>query len=186
MVKRKTEEKLSEKSAAVEAPIFLLDTKTRPLLEPLMEELNSIGATLSVSDIVLYEVLKAIVFDPEKVQPVAEFIDNYLTRYLVDDTVLIGAARVHEMYGNEKSTKQYRDKFSTEDIVIATTSMLTGSYIITSDCNDYPAPFFIEVNRQTFYYEEGNRRKHLIIHILQPDQEVINDTFNQLQRMSNR
>ncbi len=172
-----------------DSPIFLLDNNavqailskaTAPLMEPLIQEISEIGGVLAVSDIVLYEALKAIVFKQDKVQPVAEFIDNFLTRYPVDDNVLIAAARVHEMYGNEQATKKFRDKYSTEDIIIGTTAMLSGAYVITSDCNDFPMPFFKEINRQTFYYDEGDRRRHLIVHLLQPDQEVITNAINKL------
>lgn len=174
---------------AQEAPIFLLDTnaiqsflgkQTRPLLEPLLQEVSETGGILAVSDIVLYEVLKAIVFNPDKVRPVAHFIDNSLTRYPVDDTVLVAAARVHEIYGSEQATKKHRSTFSTEDIIIGTTAMLVGGYIMTSDCNDYPAPFFKEVNRQVLFYDDGDRRRHLIMHLLQPDQEVVNSAIAQL------
>lgn len=178
-----------QEEIAPEAPVFLLDNnavqsilgkETAPLLEPLLKEIGDIGGVLAVSDIVLYEALKAIVFDEQKVRPVAEFIDTYLTRYLVDDNVLIAAARVHEIYGSEPATKKFRDKYSTEDIIIATTAMIIGAYIITSDCNDFPMPFFKEINRQTLYYEEGDRRRHIIIHVLQPDQEVITNAINKL------
>ena len=185
------ESETQQDSVAQDAPIFLLDTNaiqsflgkdTRPLLESMLQEINDVGGILAVSDIVLYESLKAIVFNPTKVQPIADFIDTYLTRYAIDENVLIAAARVHEMYGNEPATKPYREKYSTEDIIIGTTAMLVGGYVLTSDCNDYPAPFFKEISRQTMYYIAGNRRRHLRMHLLQPDQEVISSAQVQLQK----
>lgn len=56
------------------APIFLLDTNavqsflgdvTAPLLRPTTEEIKEVGGILAVSDIVLYEALKSIVFKPK-------------------------------------------------------------------------------------------------------------------------
>ncbi|MCA9326204.1 type II toxin-antitoxin system VapC family toxin [Candidatus Saccharibacteria bacterium] len=171
------------------APIFLLDTNavqsflgdaTAPLLRPTIEEIKEVGGILAVSDIVLYEALKSIVFKPKKLRSITAFIDEYLTRFTIDEDVLISAAQLYEIYGDEPACRPYRDKFSTEDIIIATTSVLTGAYILTSDCNDFPAPFFLEVNRQTFYYYKGHRRKHLILHLLQPDNGVINDALEKL------
>ena len=185
----------NQQEASAEAPIFLLDNNTvqailgkstAPLMESLLQDISDIGGVLGVSDIVLYEALKAIVFKEDRVRPVAKFIDDYLTRYAVDDNVLIAAARVHEMYGSEQATKKFRDKYSTEDIIIATTAMLIGAYVITSDCNDFPMPFFKEINRQTFYYEEGDRRRHLIVHLMQPDQEVIVNAINKLTSSSTK
>ena len=93
--------------------------------------------------------------------------------------VLISAAQLYEIYGDEPACRPYRDKFSTEDIIIATTSVPTGAYILTSIAM-ISGTIFLEVNRQTFYYYKGHRRKHLILHLLQPDNGVINDALEKL------
>jgi predicted nucleic acid-binding protein len=138
------------------------------------------GAELAVSDVILYESQKAIAFDPKKSGEVSDFISQYLTRYLVDDNVLIQAARVHEIYGSHETTKNYRSGFSTEDIIIGTTAMLLGAYVLTTDCNDFPAPFFKEVSRNVIYYEVKNRRRYKVIYVLEPDQQVIGEAVDNL------
>ncbi|MEK7594881.1 MAG: PIN domain-containing protein [Patescibacteria group bacterium] len=157
-----------------------LGKDTAPELAEFLKEVDEVGATLAVSDIVLYEALKAVIFDEQKTAEVANFFDNYLTRYNVDEDVLISAARVHEMYGSDKATKGSRHACSTEDIIIATTSMILGAYVLTSDGNDYPMPFFKESNRIAIYYQVKNRRRHKIFYLLQPDQEAISNALAQL------
>lgn len=182
-------ENKEQESTAPPAPIFLLDNNviqaflskdTAPKLQELLEQVDEIGAVLAVSDIVLYESQKSIVFDPVKSGEIFSFIDQYITRYLVDDNVLIQAARVHEIYGSHENTKNYRAGISTEDIIIATTSMLLGAYVLTTDCNDFPAPFFKEVSRDVIYYEVKDRRKYKVIYVLQPDQQVIGEAVDNL------
>jgi predicted nucleic acid-binding protein len=170
-------------------PIVLIDNnmiqhflgkETGKHLEPILKELVDVGATLAASQIVVYEALKAIVFNETKLKGVVNFFENYLVRYPVNEDVLIESARVHEIYGSDKDTKGHRDKFSTEDIIIATTAMMLGAYILTCDANDFPIPFFKEANRQYIYYEEKNRRKHLIVYLLHPDPEAIGAALEKL------
>ncbi len=135
--------------------------------------MEATGLELAVSDIILYESLKAIAFNGKKSTSVIDFINKYLTRYNVDSNVLTQAARVHEIYGHDPDTRQRRSGISTEDIIIGTTSMILGAYILTCDCNDFPMPFFKENNRQIVYYTLGGKRKHIIMYLLEPDNEVI-------------
>lgn len=167
---------------AVAPPVILLDNNilqhflnkdTAPHLKELLDDVERVGAVLAVSDIILYESLKAIAFNDEKSGAVIEFIEKYLTRYQVDANVLTEAARVHEIYGSDSDTKQRRSGISTEDIIIGTTAMILGAFVLTSDCNDFPIPFFKENNRQIVFYEVNKKRKHIVIHLLQPDNDVI-------------
>jgi predicted nucleic acid-binding protein len=158
-----------------------LNKDLAPELASFLEEVEQIGATMAVSDITLYEALKAIIFDQQKSMEVANFIDAYLVRYLVDDNVMINAARVHELYGSDTATKGSRHSYSTEDIINATTAMLLGCYLMTCDGNDYPMPFFKEVNRIPVYYQTGNRRHHRVFYLLQPVEAAITDALNKIQ-----
>ncbi len=153
------------------SPIILLDTNTiqhalskasAPQITAFLSELASDGnATLSISDIVIYESLKSIAFTPKKSNPVANFIDNSLTRYPISHDVLVGAAQLHEMYGKNDAVRAHLNAISTEDLIIAVTSILTGGFVLTSDCNDFPGPFFDVVHKQVFYFQDGSKRKHI-------------------------
>jgi predicted nucleic acid-binding protein len=150
-----------------------LNKDTGAQLQDILQEVEKIGAVLAVSDIVLYESLKAIAFNDAKSAAVTGFINKYLTRYQVDDNILTQAARVHEIYGSDSDTRQRRSGISTEDIIIGTTAMILGAYVMTCDCNDFPAPFFKENNRQIIYYDAGNKRKYFVMYLLEPDNAVI-------------
>lgn len=179
----------SEPPAQASSPIILIDNNMiqhflskeyGKQLEPILKEVEEMGATLAVSQIVVYEALKAIVFNKDKFNEVSNFFEQYILRFPVDERVLVEAARVHEIYGIDKNTKSHRDSFSTEDIIIATTSMMQGAYVMTCDANDFPMPFFKETNRQYVYYEQKGRRKHLIVYLLEPDSEAISAALSTL------
>lgn len=99
----------------------------------LLQEIQQVGAVLAVSQIVVYEALKAIIFNDAKYREVSAFFEEYLVRYPVSEEVLVECARVHEIYGSNEHTKAHRGSFSTEDIIIATTAMMLGAYVMTCD-----------------------------------------------------
>ncbi|OGL29980.1 hypothetical protein A3D14_02665 [Candidatus Saccharibacteria bacterium RIFCSPHIGHO2_02_FULL_47_12] len=176
-------------NGGAQAPIILIDNNmiqhflSKHLgkeLEPILKEVEDIGAVLSVSQIVVYEALKAIVFKPTRFAEVSGFFEKYIVRYPVNEEVLIEAARVHEVYGSDKHTKAHRDSFSSEDVIIGTTAMMLGAFVMTCDANDFPIPFFKEVNRQHIYYQEKGRRRHIVMYLLQPDGEAIGAALEQL------
>lgn len=152
---------------------FTLNKDVSPFVQKIYRELEKIGARLGISQIVVYESLKAIIFNEKKFNEVKNFLENSLTRYPIDEEVLVQAARVHELYGCDDSSKSIRSGISTEDIIIATTSMLLGAYVMTCDANDFPAPYFKEVYREFVYFKSGGRRKHLVVYIFQPDSEAV-------------
>lgn len=184
--------KQTEKKEAA-APVILLDNnilqkflkkETSVHFQGLLQDIEKIGATLAISEIVLYESLKAIAFDDRKSGAVFEFINKYLTRYLVDDHLLMQAAKIHEIYGSDRDTKQRRDGISSEDIIIGTTAMMLGAYVLTCDSNDFPIPFFKESDRQVIYYQEGNKRKYVVMYLLEPDDIVISAALADLAHRS--
>lgn len=171
-------------------PIVLLDTNTiqhalgkatGPQLSPLLQELtNDFNATLAISDIVIYESLKSKAFKQKHVEEVTSFMDDKLTRYLVDHEVLISAAQLYDLYAANKEVKMSRDSFSIEDIIIAATAYKLNAYILTSDCNDFPRPYFTEVYKNVFYYEESGRSGHFIKYLFQPDFDVLQAALAQM------
>lgn len=147
-------------------------------LQPLLQELAvTHDAIFAISDVIIYESLKAIVNDEAKFKIVADFIDEQMTRYPLDENILVAAARLHELYGYHSETKGH--KMSSEDIIIGATAILTGAYVFTSDCNDFPRPFFTEFYRGVFFYEEKGRRRHVVKYLLEPDTDTINSVLEE-------
>jgi len=172
------------------APIVLIDNNmiqhflskdVGEKLEPLLSEFQKAGAVLAVSQIVVYEALKAIIFNPGKFSEVNAFFEKYLMRFPVDEAILMEAARVHEIYGSDDCVKGFRNTISTEDIIIATTAMLRGAYVVTCDASDFPVPFFKEINREYVDYVFKGRRKHIVVYLLQPDNIAVGKALEQLQ-----
>jgi len=177
------------KEQAAKPAVFLLDNHMvqyflskdiSPHIQFILDEIEKTGSELAISQVVVYESLKAIIFNEDKFNDVKDFLENSIIRYPVSEEVLLESARVHELYGSDNDAKNRRNGISTEDIIIATTSMLLGSYVITCDANDFPMPFFKEVHREFVYYERKSQRKHLVIYILQPDTEAVEAGLNKL------
>lgn len=158
-----------------------LDKEKSPHLTNILGTITGDEVELAVSLIVVYESLKAIVFKPEKFNQVNNFFRDYIIRYPIDERLLLEAARVHEMYGSIAAIKTHLDAISTEDIIIATTAMLYGAYVLTCDVNDYPAPFFKEANRIIVDYKKGRVQKHIVVYVLGPDDKIITRHLSQLE-----
>lgn len=151
-----------------------LGKSTAPEITLLLEELtNGFNAVLAISDIVIYEALKAKAFKQKHVDEVTTFMDEKLTRYLVDHGVLISAAQLYDLYAADKEVKMNRDSFSSEDIIIAATAYKLNAYVLTSDCNDFPRPYFTEIYKRVFYYQDNNRSRHFVKYLFQPDFDVL-------------
>lgn len=150
-----------------------------PFLEATATQNN---ATLSISDIVIFEALKSIIFKTDKRQAVADFIDNNLVRYPVSHEVLIGAAQLHDMYGSDEYIRSYMNSISSEDLIIGVTAITTNGYIVTTNCKDFPEPFFDVADKRTFHFKDVKQKpKHIVTYIIKPDLMAINEIYNSLE-----
>jgi Predicted nucleic acid-binding protein, contains PIN domain len=107
-------------------------------------------------------------------------IDNYIA----NDMILISlsqplmdfAARVCFLYGHHKSTKGH--KIGMGDIVNASLAIIKKCPILTMDNNDYPTPFFQEIDRRRVTYDTGkNKEMTDTVYILKPDLENLRTCF---------
>lgn len=127
---------------------------------------------LAISNITTFELLKGC--DLAKETECIEFIKNFI-RYDLDDSVLLSAARLDNVYKEEKINV---DGIEQPDKIIAATAIITGSVILTGDRNGFPFPFFIESEYRNITYEikKGHSRSiHLCL--LTPNTKLINEIF---------
>ena len=93
-----------------------------------------------------------------------------IQKYLVDDNVLIGAARLQNLYREENIPE---GQINLADRVIAATSIITGSLVLTGDVNDYPRPFFKEMHEEKIFYKKKDTSCMQIVQLLAPNIDVI-------------
>jgi len=165
-------------------PIVILDTNTiqhalNPETGPEIQQLisgllNDDNALLGFSNITILEAFKNIVFNPAKYNPVVDYLNKYLVRYEVTQDILASAATLHDLYCNDDTIKGLVRSVSNEDMIIGVTAIHADAYLLTSDVNGYPAPFFTEVYKQIFFYRKGGQQKYIVKYLLKPDQEMIN------------
>lgn len=104
-------------------------------------------------------------------------LENMLSifvRYLVDLNALVAASRLGTLYKNLKIPD---DQVSVGDKIIGATSILTGSLILTGNPNDFPRPFFLELEVKHIFYKKKNRERMITIHLLRPDYIEIGKRF---------
>ena len=137
---------------------YLLDLVTR-------------GFGLGISDISITELLQDATIAQEKIG--LESL-NLFNRYLLNENTLIGAAQFSTLYKNDGIKN---DAISLADKIIASSSVLSGSLILTADVNDYPRPFFWEAEEKQIIYKKKNKTNMLVVQLLRPNVDYINKRF---------
>ena len=151
---------------------YLGDSKISTELLKYLIELQSSNFILSISNISICELLSGTTKKQE-----AEGIQilSIFKRYEINDSVLIGAAQLFTLYSNAKIPN---DQVSVADRIISSTSIITGSLVLTSDVNDFPRPFFKEVAEKLIFYKYKNKTQMRILQVLSPNTEIINELFS--------
>ena len=130
--------------------------------------LTNNGFVLAFSDISICELLSGATISQEKAQLA---VLNNVRRYLLDDNVLIGAARLQSFYKKENVPEGQIDL---ADRIIAATTIITGSLILTANVNDFPRPFFREVHEERLLYRKKDSSCMQVVQLLSPNIELIN------------
>lgn len=151
---------------------YISKKEIAPILLNYLKELISRGFGLSISAITQFEMLEGAPKEKEK-DILAKL--SLFKNYQIDFKVLVLSSWLSTLY-NKESTIQ-NDQSSVADKIIASTAALTGSIILTADVNDFPRPFFKEVEEKLIIYKEKNKTKLLVLQLLSPDKTVINYRF---------
>lgn len=147
---------------------------TKEIKEQLLNyliEVESRGFHYAISDFSIYELLQGV--SASKESELQSRLQNF-NRYAVETNILIAAAQIKTLYDMEKLPQT---QISDGDKVIAATSILTGSSIVTANFNDFPRPYFVEMERQNILYKHKNVDRLLPVYIVAPDFSVINFRF---------
>jgi len=150
---------------------YASDSHSGPEYNSYLADLASRGFQLAKSEYVLYELLQGA---PEQKEQKLLNALSIFTTFQISTSVLIAASRLKTLYDMEKIPQlQIQDG----DKIIAATAILTGSFILTANVNDYPRPFFVEMERKNILYRYKNTDRMIPSYILSPDFPVIEKRF---------
>ncbi len=153
---------------------FLLTPNLLQGVRPVLLDSISKGFGLAISAISILEGIQSASEAREK--EVLEVI-NIFPIYNIDSNVLISTGQLKTLYSKDSNIAN--DKISVGDTIIGATAFLTNSLIITSNCNDFPRPFFIERYKKAMFYNQKNKQRLACIFILEPNIPVINFRFSE-------
>jgi len=131
------------------------------------------GFGLAISDITIYELLRGN--SKEKEEKMLKHLDAFF-RYFLTNSVLIAAAQLDNILKMENIQANSMDH---GDKLIAATSILTGSLILTNNSRDFPWPLFHEAETKYINYKEGNKQKILVLALSRPDINYIGVKFTE-------
>jgi predicted nucleic acid-binding protein len=154
---------------------YLNDDRIRPELIRVLVNLTKKGARLYFSDFSTYELFSGC--NSQKKQKLLE-IWNKFPRFSVWLTVTKLAAELSTIY--QENVNHY-DSISDGDKIIGAQAIISKSFVITSDANDFPRPFFNECTSENIQYQNKKRKiLTLAIYVLEPNYKKIDAEINNI------
>lgn len=156
---------------------YLGDKILNPLILEYLTELIGRGFELAISEITCFELLSEnnTAKENEGVSLLALF-----KRYLVDLSVLVSAAQLSTVYKVHANVeKKSLPVIEVPDKIIASTTIKTGSLVLTANTNDFPRPLFSEAEEKHIIFKEKGKTKMLVLQILRPNYSVIGQRFSE-------
>jgi predicted nucleic acid-binding protein len=137
-----------------------------------LDKAVSYGYGLAISDYTYYEL-----FNESSVEKEVKMNQTLqvFTRYFVKKSYLIGAAHLACLYKEEGIPMT---QINDGDRIIASTAVLTGSLILTTNARDFPPPFFKEIAREVIEYENKGWPVFVPIYFMEPQGEYIDHLHN--------
>ena len=152
---------------------YLNNTDISKELIAYFSEIIKAGYTnFAMSDFSFFEAISGA---PKKDEEKLIELLSQIPRFEVKPETCVAAGQMATLYRIEKAEFQ---NIESGDKIIAATAILSGSLILTANCNDFPRPFFREFHKRFVYYKRKNKDQMISIYLLQPDLEQINFRFN--------
>ncbi len=140
---------------------FSDDTQT------LLGSLNETADEMYISSYTTFEIYRGI--DNRKIEKTKRVVDVFGS-YEPDLVTYKIAAVLTTCYQRHPATRNYASKYSDGDTIIAASAIRDGSRILTANANDFPAPFFLEVERH--YISSKTTHVKIPVSIVAPDYEA--------------
>lgn len=133
----------------------------------LLSLLNESSDETYISSYTAYEIYRGI--ENRKIEKTKKVVDAF-SSYDPDLVVYKIAAVLTTCYQRHPATKNYASKFNDGDTIIAASAFRDGSQILTANANDFPAPFFLEVERH--YITSKTTHVKIPVSVVAPDYEA--------------
>lgn len=147
----------------------------------LIQHINN-GFGLGISNISVAELTRNLSEDKERLALGYLYI---FPRFYVLETTLLAAGRLSSIYSqtgvnvkNEDKIKIPTDHIELADLIIAATSVLNGTLIMTTNIADFPNPYFYLLAEKMFIYDAKKSKSCIYTQILSPNVNLIIDMFN--------
>lgn len=96
---------------------------------------------------------------------------------VIDEDILVLSGNLHTIYSKSKIPYQH---ISLADRIVAASAISTDTTIYTADVNDFPRPFFQEIDEHVISYRYKNKSRFLVTQVLKPNYPVITEHINSL------
>ncbi len=107
---------------------------------------------------------------------IEEYIEQNMIYVTLSKPLMDFAARLHYLYTHHTSTRGR--KIPTGDVINAAFSIAKPSALLTIDNNDYPTPFFKEIERHRIVYQSRKDKETFdTVYILEPDNDNTKECF---------
>ncbi len=150
---------------------YMGDKTLNPEIINFLGELTKRGFELAISEITCFELLSesSLTKETEGLSILALF-----KRYEVDLDVIFSAAKLSSAYKIQANAEHKQlPIIETPDKIIAATSLLSGSLILTANVNDFPRPIFLEAEEKQILFKDKGKTKMLILLVLRPNYPLI-------------
>tara|TARA_Y100000310_G_scaffold234036_1_gene236944 strand:+ start:1169 stop:1702 length:534 start_codon:yes stop_codon:yes gene_type:complete len=149
--------------------IQYLDNKAMKLsLWKILKHLRQNKNVFNIALISYYELLSEC---PKNKEEKLLKILGFFNIHKFSEEVIVTAARLATCYRLEPNIKNHQS-INDGDKIIAATAMLSDSFILTANANDFPRPFFNEVYKENIIYKKKNKDYLLSMYLLKPDLDL--------------
>lgn len=131
----------------------------------------------AVTGFTKYEVICSS--DKSHREKIEEFLEQNMSYINLNKQLLDFASRVSFLYKHHPSTKGHI--ITMGDIINGAFTLARDCHLLTIDNNDYPIPFFQEIDRKRIEYKSKNG-KHQVdtVHIFRADTECTKESLSRL------
>lgn len=124
----------------------------------------------AVTGFTKYEVICSS--DKSHRQRIEEYLDQNMSYINMNKQLMDFSSRICFLYRHHPSTKGHN--ITMGDIVNGAFAIAKDCHLLTIDNNDYPVPFFQEIDRRKIEYESKRGKSQIdTVHIFKTDQESI-------------
>lgn len=128
-----------------------------------LKGLSRSGNSFAISEITVYEFLCSS--NEEERKDMTQLADQ-IKNYSVSREVLVYASKLFHLF----RTKDQNRRFDSPDMIIASTSIINKTFLLTANQRDYPEPYFIELDVFPLIFISTNKRSQcILVSLLAPD-----------------